>query len=138
MKKFSLMFVVALLAVSVLAACGGGGGVADAQKAVCTATNGLKTATADLSKITADTSVADVKAAKVKVDDAVKLVRTANNVLNLEQVTNLLANYDELSKTVDGLSNEATLGPAVDQVQAAIVKINTALDEANASLKCGQ
>ena len=136
MKKFSIVLLIAVLSMLVLSACGGGGAAADASKAVCTALGGLKTATGELSKVTADTSVADLKAAKVKVDDGVKLVKTANGVLNLPQVTTLLANYDELSKTVDGLASDATLGPAVDQVQAALAKITPALDQATATAKC--
>jgi hypothetical protein len=138
MKKLSLTFIVALLAVFVLAACGGGGGAADVQKAVCEAIGGLKTATSDLTAINAETTVKDLKAAKVRIDDTVNLVKTANSALNLEQVTKLLASYDEVSKTIDGISGDTTIGPAAEQVQAGVAKLSAALDEANSTLKCGQ
>ena len=137
-KSLSIVLVVAIMLVT-LAGCGGGGGAstADAQKKVCDTLASVKTSAGEFATLDANAKVADLKQMKTKIDGPIQAVKTANQMLKLTQVDALVAAYDGLSKTVDGLSGD-TLGDAAAQIQTGAKAVDGALSQATTALKCSQ
>ena len=140
MKRGTMILpVLALVAMLALAGCGGvsiGGG--SAQDAVCGTLDSVSAAVSQLDGVNAEATVAEVKELKTKVDGTIDKVRTANKALNAEAINELLASYDSMSATIDGLDDNAAIGDALAEVQAGVANVTTALNQASSTLKCGQ
>lgn len=123
-----------------LSACGGapslGGGDSNAQTVLCQPLAAVRTATAKLSDINAETSLNDIKSAKEGVDKLVEALRAANGVLQRPAINDLLTQYDSFSAQVAGLTSQEQIGPAVDNLRASVSAVNAALDQANSTLGC--
>lgn len=115
----------------VLIACGG-----NPQEAVCTSLGTLNTTLNRLAESTADATAADVKELKAQLDGPMAAIRTANNILNSQRLTDLLAEYDNLSQTIDNLPDDAPLGEAATQIQENVQRAQTALAQALSTLNC--
>lgn len=110
----------------------------DAQQAVCQALGGLRTAVAQVSDVDAETEMADIRAAKQRLDTAVEAVRRANEVLQNARIAETITAYDNLNETLEGIGNDEKVGQAAESVRAAVAKVDSALSQANSSLGCGQ
>lgn len=124
-----------------LSACGGaapslGGAESNAQTALCQPLAAVRTATAKLSDINAETSLNDIKSAKEGVDKLVEALRAANGVLQRPAINDLLTQYDSFSAQLAGLTSQEQLGPALDNLRASVSGVNAALDQANSTLGC--
>ena len=140
-----VILVSALLLVLVsLAGCGGAQSpavpalpsAADAQNAICTSLAAVASGVDKLAEINPSTTVADLKALKAPVDTAVAALKAANQVLNRPNITDLTTQYDNLSATVNGLSDNATVGETAAAVQAGAVAVRDALAQARTALAC--
>lgn len=138
-RRTMILSVVALVLMLALAGCGNVSvGDGSAQDAVCGALTSVSTAVGQLDGVNAEATVAEVKELKTKADGAVEKVRTANKALNAEPINELLASYDSMSATIDGLDDDAAIGDTLAEVQGAVAGVTAALDQASSTLKCGQ
>ena len=139
-KNLIRVFLVTTILALVLTGCAGNlrGAAGDAQGAVCQALDNLTAPLDRLADVNAETTASDVKALKANADDAMQKVRTANDRLKAERISDLLATYDELSRIIDELPDDATLGDAVPRIQSAVAGVSSALDQATAALNCDQ
>ncbi len=109
---------------------------ADAQKAICTSLAVINTGVDQLANINPSTTVADLKALKAPVDTAVAAIKAANQVLNRPNITDLTTQYDSLSATISGLSDNATVGDTAAAVQSGAVAVRDAITQARTALAC--
>ncbi len=109
---------------------------ADAQKAICTSLAAVNVGVDKLANINPDTTVTDLKALKAPVDNAVAALKAANQVLNRPNITDLTTQYDSLSATISGLSDNATVGDTAAAVQSGAVTVRDALTQARTALAC--
>ena len=139
-KNLIHLFLATTILALVLTGCAGNlrGAAGDAQEAVCQALGKVSTPLDRLANVNAETTASDVKELKANADDAMQAVRTANDRLKAERISDLLATYDELSRTIDELPDDATLGDAVPRIQSAVAGVRSALDQATAALNCDQ
>ena len=139
-KSLIRVFLAATILALVLTGCAGNlrGAAGEAQGAVCQALANVSTPLDQLANVNAETTASDVKALKANADDALQAVRTANDRLKSERISDLLATYDELSRTIDELPDDATVGDAVPRIQSAVAGVKSALDQATAALNCDQ
>ena len=91
-----------------------------------------------LANLSAEATTQDVKTLKQQLDGAVQALKTANQALCAEQASAQVFADGGLAKPVDSLPDDAPLGEASDQIQTAVSCIKSALDQANATLKCGK
>jgi hypothetical protein len=57
-------------------------------------------------------------------------------VLNRPNITDLTTQYDNLSATINGLSDNATVGETAAAVQSGAVAVRDALTQARTALSC--
>ena len=127
-----------------LAGCGGAQSpsapalpsAADAQNAICTSLAVVNSGVDKLANINPSTTVADLKALKAPVDTAVAALKAANQVLNRPNITDLTTQYDSLSATINGLSDNATVGETAAAVQSGAVAVRDAINQARTALSC--
>ena len=109
---------------------------ADAQKAVCVSLAAVTSGVDKLANVNASTTVADLKALKAPVDTAVAAIKGANQVLNQANITEMTTAYDNLTVTINGLSDNAAIGETAVAVQAGAVAVRDALTHARTALAC--
>jgi uncharacterized protein YycO len=124
-----------------LAACAGaapslGGGEGNAQAVLCQSVAAVRSAAVQLSDINPDTKLSDITAAKANVDKLVDALRAANGVLQRPAINDLLTSYDSFSAQLSAVATQETLGPAVEELRQNLGAVNTALDQAKATLGC--
>lgn len=142
--RIAVIFSAALVVVVILAGCSGAQSpsvpslpsAADAQTAICTSLTAVASGVDKLANINPSTTVADLKALKAPVDTAVAALKAANQVLNRPNITDLTTQYDSLSATINGLSDNATVGETAAAVQAGAVAVRDALAQARTALAC--
>jgi hypothetical protein len=139
-KNLIHVFLATVILALVLTGCAGNlrGAAGDAQGAVCQALGNLTAPLDQLANVNAETTASDVKELKANADGAVQAVRTANDRLKAERISDLLATYDELSRTIDELPDDATLADAAPRIQSTAAGVRSALDQATAALNCDQ
>lgn len=142
--RIAIAFSALLLALVSLGGCSGAESpsvpalpsAADAQKAICTSLAVVASGVDQLANINPSTTVADLKALKAPIDTAVAAVKAANQVLNRPNLTDLTTQYDNLSATINGLSDNATVGETAAAVQAGAGAVRDALAQARTALAC--
>lgn len=142
--RFALVLSAALLVLMSLGGCSGVPSpsvpalpsAADAQNAICTSLVAITSGVDQLANINPNTTVADLKALKAPVDNAVAAIKAANQVLNRPNITDLTTQYDNLSATINGLSDNATVGETAAAVQSGAVAVRDALTQARTALSC--
>lgn len=142
--RMALLISALLLTLMSLAGCGGAQSpvapalpsAADAQNAICTSLAAVNAGVDKLANINPSTTVADLKALKAPVDSAVAALKAANQVLNRPNITDLTTQYDSLSATVNGLSDNATVGETAAAVKSGAVAVRDAINQARTALSC--
>lgn len=142
--RIALIFFAFILALVSLAGCGGAQSpsapalpsAADAQTAICTSLAAVNSGVDKLANINPSTTVADLKALKAPVDSAVAALKAANQVLNRPNITDLTTQYDSLSATINGLSDNASVGETAAAVQSGAVAVRDAINQARTALSC--
>ena len=142
--RMALYVAALLLALMSLAGCGGAQSpsapalpsAADAQNAICTSLAAVTSGVDQLANINPSTTVADLKALKAPVDSAVAALKAANQVLNRPNITDLTTQYDSLSATINGLSDNASVGETAAAVQSGAVAVRDAINQARTALAC--
>lgn len=142
--RMAFLVSVLLLALMSLAGCGGAQApsapalpsAADAQNAICTSLAVVNTGVDRLANINPSTTVADLKALKAPVDSAVAALKAANQVLNRPNITDLTTQYDSLSATINGLSDNASVGETAAAVKSGAVAVRDTINQARTALAC--
>lgn len=112
--------------------------VQQAQETICQPLENLSARLDNLADITVETTSADVKERKAQLDSTIQRVRTANELLNSQQVDELLAAYDELSTTINELPDDQPLGSElVARIQERVAPVQNAVGRAANALNCG-
>jgi hypothetical protein len=139
-KSLIHLFLATMILALVLTGCAGNlrGAAGDAQGAVCQALGKVAAPLDRLAEVNAETTASDAKELKANADETMEVVRTANDRLKAERISDLLATYDELSRTIDEIPDDATLGDAVPKIQSSVAEVRSALDQATAALNCDQ
>lgn len=108
----------------------------EAQAIVCQATAGLADAAQGLSALDEQTSVQELQARKAGIDRAVEALKRANSVFNDARVTDLVARYETLSRTLDQAIASQNVVQAAGAVRSAAANVDAALASALDALGC--
>ncbi len=140
MKHIQIFLFLLVLLGALLAGCSEGQAPSlnDVKQGICTSLVALRTASGDLANINPDTSVAELREVKGKLDTLVEAARTANTVLQSQPITDMVAAYDNFGARLVELNSAERVGDAATTLGASAGNITASLDRAYTSLSCAQ
>ena len=139
MSKLITHLLLIVVVCGALGGCANGAPAVDeAQATLCQRLAELQRSVRQMADVSAETTVSELKALQAQLDGVVRAMRTANQVLRQTRIDELVAAYDNLVTTIDGLGSQERIGEARSQIQAAVAQVQTAFDQANAALNCNQ
>lgn len=138
MKHIRIFLLLLVLLGALLSGCSEGQApkLSDVKQGICTSLGALRTATGDLANINPDTSVAELREVKGKLDTLVEAARTANTVLQSQPITDMMTAYDNFGARLVELNSEERVGDAAATLGASAGNITASLDRAYSSLSC--
>jgi len=132
MRKI-IIFPIIILAL-LLVSCGPS--VSDAKTDFCDNLAKLGQAIQTVRDIDADSTLEQVKDAQKQLEEAMAGTRESGGVLKEVQLKATEAAFDEVTKVIEGISDEATLKEAVEAIQKAVTKFDAAFQVINTTI-CG-
>jgi len=110
-----------------------------AAQAICPGLITLGTTVSGFANLPAEATVKEIKDVLATVGPAIQAIKTANQALALQPVTDLTTAYDELATSINTQPDDAPIiGETAVQIQDAVDKIQAALTQANSTLNCAQ
>lgn len=132
MKKTALLF--AAVATLVLAGCQPT--VGDAKTEFCNSLKAVGTAVDGVKALTPASTVEEAQTATKALEDSWATMKKSAETLKEVQIEETEAAYNEMVKSVKGISDQATVAQAVTGVQAAATKFDLAFKAINTTV-CG-
>ncbi len=138
MRKYGSIFVLLSLLVLAVAGCTAPvpTSVPDAQAAVCTALEGLRTAVAQVGTVSADTTVEEVESIQAGIDTAVTTLERAVEAVPEAKIDGVKTAIEGLQGAVRTVAPSDTLGDAAESITTAAEGVVTAIEETQSTLSC--
>jgi hypothetical protein len=110
--------------------------LSQAQQALCEPLVQFRTSISEFTEVSAETTAGELREWQGRLDGAVETLRTANVAFGQAAIDELVTAYDELAAAIADLPDQAAIGEAQVQIEAAMDKVQTAYDQALAGLNC--
>lgn len=111
----------------------------DAQQTICEALQNLAVSVDNLANVEIDANTDDVKELKARLDTPIQRVRSLNERLDSQALTDLLAAYDNATSTIDELPDGQPIGEdLVQQLGSGAEQVQAALGQATSALDCAE